>query len=85
VRIQGPGITLGQLLKLTGLIDSGAEAKVFLRTEQISVNGEPENRRGRKLTLDDVVRVGELELRLTSADLDSDQISEASAGGREHR
>jgi ribosome-associated protein YbcJ (S4-like RNA binding protein) len=68
VRIQGPTITLGQLLKLSGLIDSGAGAKAFLRTEQVSVNGEPEARRGRKLTLDDVVQVGELELRLTSAD-----------------
>jgi ribosome-associated protein YbcJ (S4-like RNA binding protein)/cold shock CspA family protein len=70
VRIRGAGITLGQLLKLAGLIDSGAEAKTFLRAEQVWVNGEPEARRGRKLTLDDVVRVGELELRLTSADLD---------------
>jgi ribosome-associated protein YbcJ (S4-like RNA binding protein)/cold shock CspA family protein len=70
VRIRGAGITLGQLLKLTGVIDSGAEAKTFLRAEQVEVNGEPEARRGRKLTLDDVVRVGELELRLTSADLD---------------
>jgi ribosome-associated protein len=61
---------LGQLLKLAGLIDSGAEAKAFLRTEQVSVNGEPEARRGKKLTLDDVVRVGELELRLTSAGQD---------------
>jgi ribosome-associated protein len=58
-------ITLGQLLKLAGLIDSGAEAKAFLRTDQVSVNGEPEARRGKKLTVGDVVRVGELELRLT--------------------
>jgi ribosome-associated protein len=67
VRIQGPGITLGQLLKLAGLIDSGAEAKAFLATEQVSVNGEPEARRGKKLTIDDVVSVGELEIRLTSS------------------
>jgi ribosome-associated protein len=52
------------------VIDSGAEAKQLLRTERVSVNGEHELRRGRKLTLDDVVRVGELELRLTSADSD---------------
>jgi ribosome-associated protein YbcJ (S4-like RNA binding protein) len=52
------------------VIESGAEAKALLRTEQVSVNGIREMRRGRKLTLDDVVRVGELELRLTSADLE---------------
>jgi ribosome-associated protein len=48
------------------VIDSGAEAKTFLRTEQVWVNGELEARRGKKLTLGDVVRVGELELRLSS-------------------
>lgn len=68
MRIQGPTITVGQLLKLTGLIGSGAEAREFLRTEQVWVNGEPEVRRGKKLGLADVVRVGELELRLTSDD-----------------
>lgn len=54
------------MLKLAGVIDSGAAAKAFLQTEQVSVNGEPEARRGRKLTLNDVVSVGELELRLIS-------------------
>jgi ribosome-associated protein YbcJ (S4-like RNA binding protein) len=52
------------------VVDSGAEAKELLRGEQVLVNGEREVRRGKKLTLDDVVRVGELELRLASADLD---------------
>ena len=70
MQIRGTGITLGQLLKLAGLIDSGAEAKTFLRAEQVWVNGEAEARRGRKLTLGDVVRAGELELRVTSADLE---------------
>jgi len=70
VRIRGETITLGQLLKLEGLIASGAEVKTFLATVPVWVNGEREARRGRKLHLADVVRVGELELRLTSADLD---------------
>jgi ribosome-associated protein YbcJ (S4-like RNA binding protein)/cold shock CspA family protein len=70
VRIRGETISLGQLLKLEGVIGSGAEIKRFLSTEPVWVNGETETRRGRKLRLDDVVRVGELELRLTSADLD---------------
>ena len=64
VPIKGPSITLGQLLKLCGVIDSGAEAKELLATEQVSVNGSRELRRGRKLAPDDVVRVRELELRL---------------------
>jgi ribosome-associated protein YbcJ (S4-like RNA binding protein)/cold shock CspA family protein len=70
VRIRGQTITLGQLLKLAGVIGSGAEVKPFLKTEPVWINGHRETRRGRKLNLDDVVRVGDAELRLTSADLD---------------
>ncbi len=69
VRIRGETISLGQLLKLEGVIGSGAEIKTFLSTVPVWVNGEMEARRGRKLRVDDVVRVGELELRVTSADL----------------
>ncbi len=71
VRIRGETITLGQLLKLEGVIDSGAEVKTLLSTERVLVNGEREARRGRKLHIGDIVQVGELELRLTSADLDT--------------
>jgi ribosome-associated protein len=59
-------IRLGQLLKLAGVIDSGAEVKAFLSTEAAWVNGEREQRRGRQLHPGDVVRVGEQELRLTT-------------------
>ncbi len=59
-------IRLGQLLKLAGVIDSGAEVKAFLATEPVWVNGEREARRGRQLHPGDVVAVGERELRLTS-------------------
>jgi ribosome-associated protein YbcJ (S4-like RNA binding protein)/cold shock CspA family protein len=65
----GRKINLGQLLKLEGIIDSGAEVKAFLSTVPVWVNGEREARRGRKLHVGDVVQVDELELRLTSEDL----------------
>jgi ribosome-associated protein len=68
VRIRGPMIRLGQLLKLVGIIESGAEVKAFLATESVSVNGASEQRRGRQLRPGDVVQVGERQLRLTSAD-----------------
>jgi len=61
-------IRLGQLLKLAGMIDSGAEVKGFLSTEPVWVNGEREARRGRQLHPGDIVRVGQRELRLTSTD-----------------
>ena len=48
-------ITLGQLLKLTGLVDRGSEARTFLVGGRVTVNGLPEPRRGRKLVAGDVV------------------------------
>jgi ribosome-associated protein len=59
-------IRLGQLLKLAGVIDSGAEVKAFLSTAQVWVNGEREQRRGRQLHPGDIVRVRDHDLRLTS-------------------
>jgi len=66
VEIRGQMIRLGQLLKLAGMIDSGAEARGFLQSEHVWVNGQREVRRGRQLYPGDVLRVGERELRLTS-------------------
>ncbi len=67
IPIRGQTIRLGQLLKLASVIDSGAEVKTFLATQEVWVNEEPEARRGRQLHPGDVVRVQEHELRLTSA------------------
>jgi ribosome-associated protein len=66
VPIRGQMIRLGQLLKLAGVIDSGAEVKAFLSTAQVWVNGERDQRRGRQLHPGDIVLVADHELRLTS-------------------
>ena len=42
-------IRLGQLLKAVGAVDSGVEAKEAIQEGDVSVNGEKETRRGRKL------------------------------------
>ena len=55
IAIRGDTIRLGQLLKLAGIIDTGAEVKGFLATEAVLVNGEHEDRRGRQLHAGDVV------------------------------
>jgi ribosome-associated protein len=49
VKIHSDYITLGQFLKLADIIDSGGMAKWFLQEYVITVNGEEDNRRGRKL------------------------------------
>lgn len=50
-------ITLGQFLKLADVIQSGGMAKWFLSEHEVLVNNEPDNRRGRKLYVGDVVEV----------------------------
>ena len=60
-------IRLGQLLKLAGVTDSGAEVKGLLAGGGVEVNGQPEARRGRQLHPGDVVVAGEDELRLVRA------------------
>lgn len=48
-------ITLNILLKLTGIIDTGGAAKWYLQENSVLVNGQEENRRGRKLYPGDLV------------------------------
>ena len=50
-------ITLGQALKMTDAISSGGMAKWFLSEHEVFINGESEDRRGRKLRHDDVVNI----------------------------
>ena len=66
IPIRGEMIRLGQLLKLADLIDSGAEARTLLADGSVTVNGEPETRRGRQLHPGDVVTSGEARLRVTA-------------------
>ncbi len=55
VTIRTDYITLGQFLKLANVIDSGGMAKWFLEEYVITVNGEKENRRGKKLRDGDTI------------------------------
>ncbi len=64
VEIEGDMIRLGQLLKPSALADSGADARRLLLENGVTVNGEPEARRGRQLHRGDVVAVGEQAVRV---------------------
>ena len=66
VRMRGDMIRLGQLLKLAGVRDTGGEVKELLAENGVTVNGEPETRRGRQLHPGDVVRVEDDEILLVS-------------------
>ena len=52
-------IELAQFLKLQRVVGSGGEAKLLVQSGQVTVNGEVETRRGRKLQPGDVVQVGQ--------------------------
>jgi ribosome-associated protein len=65
IAIRGEMIRLGQLLKLAGMVDSGAEIKAFLASQPVLVNGEREMRRGRQLHRGDVVQVADEDLHLS--------------------
>lgn len=64
VTVPRPPIRLGQLLKLTGIAGSGAEAKALLGEGGVTVNGETELRRGRQLQTGDVVQALGEQIRL---------------------
>ncbi len=49
------GLRLGQLLKLAGLVDTGAEGKALLESGEVLVDGEVETRRGRQVRDGEVV------------------------------
>ena len=61
-------ITLQALLKETGIIQSGGAIKTFLSEYPVLFNGEPENRRGKKLRVNDRTSLPEqgIEINLTA-------------------
>ncbi|RRD93680.1 RNA-binding S4 domain-containing protein [Clostridiales bacterium COT073_COT-073] len=50
-------IKLGQILKAAGVADSGMMAKQLIEQGYVSVNGQTENRRGRKIYPNDTIHV----------------------------
>jgi ribosome-associated protein len=64
VEISGETIPLGAFLKLAGVIESGGDAKQRIAGGEVSVNGETEVRRGRKLQRGDVVALGDEQLHI---------------------
>lgn len=50
-------ITLDQFLKTTGLVGTGGQAKIAIQEGYVTVNGELETRRRRKLAMGDVIVV----------------------------
>ncbi|GBG96463.1 S4 domain-containing protein YaaA [Lactococcus termiticola] len=60
-------LTLGQFLKEAALISTGGQAKLFLAEHEggVFVNGELENRRGKKLVPGDQLEIPALDLAVS--------------------
>lgn len=60
IQITTEYITLGQFIKLTNVLESGGIVKSYIQETGVLVNGEQENRRGRKLYPEDVVELKDI-------------------------
>lgn len=57
IKLRDEYIKLGQALKAAGVVDSGVIAKLVILDGAVSVNGEVEYQRGKKLHDGDIVTV----------------------------
>ena len=67
VPITGEMIRLGQLLKLSGVVDDGAQARTLIENGEVSVDGEVDRRRGRQVRPGSSVELGETQIRVVPA------------------
>lgn len=64
LREQDEFIKLGQALKAVGLVESGVEAKDVILDGLVTVNGEVDTRRGKKLYNGDIVDFNGFQIKI---------------------
>ncbi len=64
IRLRDGFIKLGQALKLSGIAESGVDAKDIIQNGLVKVNGEVDVRRGRKLYNGDIVEFEGQQIRI---------------------
>lgn len=64
IKIKDEFIKLGQVLKATGLVESGVEAKIVIQDGLVTVNGKVETQRGKKLIGGEIVCFNGQEVRI---------------------
>ena len=64
IKLRDEYIKLGQALKAAGFVESGVDAKFVIQDGLVSVNGEIEVKRGKKLYAGDVVSFDGQEIRI---------------------
>jgi ribosome-associated protein len=66
ISITGEMIRLGQLLKLAGVVDDGAQARTVIENGEVRVDGEVDRRRGRQVRPGSLVDLGDTQIRVAS-------------------
>lgn len=61
-------IELNQLLKLSGLCDSGGAGKMLVAAGGVSVDGKAESRKTAKIRVGQVVRLGDVRISVVADD-----------------
>ena len=64
IKIRDEFIKLGQALKLAGVVEDGVEAKYAIQDGLFQVNGEVDQRRGRKVYEGDVITFEDQEIKV---------------------
>lgn len=64
IKIRDEFIKLGQALKLAGVVEDGVEAKYVITDGLVKVNGEVDERRGRKVYEGDVISYDGKEIKV---------------------
>lgn len=64
IYIKDEYIKLGQLLKLSGLVDSGLEAKIHIKDGKVKLNDEIVLERGKKVYPGDIVKFQDNEIEV---------------------
>ena len=65
IKLRDDFIKLGQALKASGIAESGVDAKFIIQDGEVTVNGETELRRGRKLFDQDEVVCGDVMIKIS--------------------
>lgn len=68
IQIKDEFIKLGQAMKLAGLVDEGVDAKFQIQDGNVTVNGEVDTRRGRKLYVGDVFSFAGTDVKVEKAE-----------------
>lgn len=64
IKIRDEFIKLGQALKLAGVVEDGVEAKYVITDGLVKVNGDVDERRGRKVYEGDIISYNGKEIKV---------------------